>query len=168
MSKEDIQLPLFDNVGPSLRQARENYLSNLREGTNCPCCGRYGKIYRRKLNSAMAVTLIKMYQLDLKSPGEWIHMIGNGNFGLPSRDYSTLKHWGLTEEKTGAKKDGNPDNGFYRITESGKLFVENRQSVPKYVYIYSDQKFKVDDVDELTNIRKSLGDGFNYDELMIL
>lgn len=167
MSKEDNPFPLFDNVGPSLRQAREKYFSNLREGATCPCCDRYGKIYKRKLNSSMARSLIAFYVRDRAQPRKWVHALRLLQPLLPgSGDYAKLSKWDLLEEKYGDKDDGNPDNGYYRITGKGRQFVEGKIGLPKHIYIYNDQKVQVDGVDELTNIRKALGDAFNYDELM--
>lgn len=168
MSKEGSQLPLFPNPGPTLAQARAQFYENLRDGTTCPCCDRYAKMYKRNLNSAMAATLIGMYKAWMRDPGSWIHMISVHNFGLPSRDYGTLEHWGLTEAKGETRKDGNPESGFHRITEKGRDFVEGKTLLRKYVFLYNNTRFDVNDESsfEEIGIKQALGTKFDYDQLM--
>jgi hypothetical protein len=151
----------------TLSEARVEFFDMLRAGTKCPCCDRFGKIYRRKLNSSMALTLIRMFNHEKKQSG-WIHMISVGNFDLPSRDYGTLMHWKLTEEKPGKKPDGNPEKGYYRLTANGRAFVLKQIRVPKYVYLFDNILLDVDEPekDETVNISEALGNRFNYTELM--
>jgi hypothetical protein len=108
-----------------------------------------------------------MYLHERDHPG-WIHMISVGNFGLPSRDYGTLQHWGLTEAKEGAKEDGNPEPGYHRLTDLGKAFVRGENSVKKYVYLYNDQEIEVDEPEagERINVREALGSRFDYQDMM--
>lgn len=151
----------------TLAQARADFYESLREGTRCPCCDRFGKIYRRKLNSSMALMVIRMFRYEKEHPG-WIHMISVNNFNLPSRDYGTLMHWELTEEKAGKKEDGNPDNGFYRLTEKGRLFALRKIRVRKYIYLYDNLSLDVNEPekDETIDVAEALGRHFNYTELM--
>lgn len=151
----------------TLPEARRFFFDSLREGAVCPCCERFGKVYRRKLNSGMALTVVKMFRHARDSSG-WLHMVSEGNFGLPSRDYGTLQHWGLTESSSDAKEDGNPDAGYWRLTENGKAFARNEVSVPKYVYLYNDKPIACDEPEAAlrTTIVEALGGRFKYDELM--
>lgn len=151
----------------TLPEARRFFFEKLREGAVCPCCERFGKVYRRKLNSGMALTVVKMFR-NARDPGGWIHMVAVGNFGLPSRDYGTLQHWSLTESSIDVKEDGNPDAGYWRLTEKGRAFARNEISVPKYVYLYNDKPIESDEPEAAlrTTIVEALGGRFDYDELM--
>ena len=44
----------------TLAQAAEVYALALRDGTTCPCCNRYGKIYKRKFNSSTSFLAFSM------------------------------------------------------------------------------------------------------------
>lgn len=132
-------------------------------GGSCHCCGRYGKIYKRSLLRAMVNALIVLYN---NKTDEYTHYRDKQiTDTLPSRDFGTLVHWGLTEAQKGKKSDGNPKRGYYRITEKGRKFVQGRLSVPKHVYLYDNEMVYVHD-EETVTIRDVMGKDFNYDELM--
>lgn len=46
----------------TLAEARAHVIANRDEGTMCPCCGQLAKVYRRKLNASMALSLVWIYQ----------------------------------------------------------------------------------------------------------
>lgn len=129
-------------------------------GINCPCCNQKVKLYPTLLNKDMAVTLIKMYKLD-KAGREWVHIQSelkpiNGN-------YAKLVHWGLLESDFRRKEDGGR-SGMFRITEKGRMFVTGQITVPKKVNLYNAKKYG-ESVSQI-NIKQSLGEKFNYNELM--
>lgn len=147
----------------TLKDAIELVESRKDEGCSCPCCGQFVKRYRRKITSAMAYGLILLHQ---ESKGEWIHMLSffTERKMSSTNEMAKLRHWGLIEKKDGEKEDGNPNNGYYRITRRGILFAEKMISVPRYCFIYNDTVSEFSS--EQTNITQALGDKFNYSELM--
>jgi hypothetical protein len=159
-----------DSFGPltekmSLEEARRFHTANIRDGIECALCGRFDKIYKRKLNSGMARVLILLYKADKKEPLKWVHVLQD----LPDvtgGDYGKMVEWGLLKKREGAKEeDDNPDNGYYRITAKGQVFCQGQIKVPKYLYFYHDRLWPVED-DELTTIQEALGTKFNWNELM--
>jgi hypothetical protein len=99
----------------------------VKDGTECPCCRQYVKMYVRKLNSGMILFLIRLYKADRKAP--------NGTFNvrdlLPatskvSTDGAYLPYWGFVEI---------PAKGYYQITSSGRLFVQNMLKAPQHVVL---------------------------------
>ena len=121
------------------------------------------KVYKRKINSNMALALIVMYRY---SHGGFVHMenliadAGHNRCG----DATYLQHFGLIEKLTEERADGCPHNGMYRITELGKMFVENKSKV-KQVLIYSNKQVKGFD-GEKVGIETALSTKFNYSKLM--
>jgi len=116
------------------------------------------KVYKRKVNSGMAVSLIKMYRA------------GGTNFqhipttvGGRSREEAKLRYWGLVEEELERRPDGGRA-GWWRVTHTGRLWVLNRSTIPKYAYIYDARLLDMDG--EPTSIRSALGEKFDYEELM--
>jgi len=162
-------------IESTIEQAKIFLMSNWEDGVSCPCCKQFVKLYKRKLNSGMAATLIHIYHQTKTGAHVHVkdslreHKLRNGH------DWTLLDHWGLLES--------NPDkDAEWRITPAGIEFVQNRRIVPKtigmynskmYGYInYKGQLVKRNDfrpgIDEMpmTNIIDSLGDHFDYNELM--
>jgi hypothetical protein len=150
----------------NLGELRRNHTAGLKDGIECALCGRFDKIYRRPLNSGMAWALIALYKLDKKKAG-WHHLLDEVP-GLKGGDYGKLAEWGMIQGRDEAKEDGNPENGFYRITAKGQFFVQGKLRVPKYRYFYHDRLWPVDEGEnsETVSIQDALGKHFDYNELM--
>ena len=163
------QRALFPAPVGTLDHAQQAFKEKLRDGTTCPCCGRFGKIYRRKLNSKMARATIEMFRLDEKRPGAWIHVARELDYNLRGSDYGLLPAWKFIEQPgEDAKGDGNPHGGRYRITPLGRGFVKGLVPARKYVYTYNDSVIEIEEAEasETIWIRDALGSHFSYTELM--
>jgi len=165
---DEKQTTLLNYSDPS-QQLRDNLFSNYADGCHCPVCGQYVKLYKRKLTSSMAFGLILINRYFKGHPDEkWVHVqkyfksIGDVRVSM---DTVFLRHWGLLEKKIGEKDDGNPDNGYYGITEKGRQFLLGNIKVPKHLLIYNNEvKGFIDEIE--IDIQNSLGSKFNYNELM--
>lgn len=148
----------------TVEQAKEFLRSNWTKGTDCPCCGQYVKLYKRKLNSGMAYGLIEAYKL---SKTDWFHVndLLDRKIAMAQLEVPRLKYWGLVEHKDNNDNPNTKTSGYWRVTQRGRDFVEANISVPKHVYVYNgkDRGFS----DERTTINEALGNKFNYDELML-
>jgi len=156
--------------GPTLEEARRALLAEIREGTVCPCCERIAKVYKRKLNSSMARTMITFYRHSRKKPG-WFHVLREFVFEKAGPryvcgDYSKLIYWGLIEERGDQQEDGNPHSGYFRITQRGVDFVEGRVRIARFVFLYNDRQVDVGEDPGDTDVHEALGDKFDYNELM--
>lgn len=141
----------------SLGDARAWLRARLDKGAPCPLCQQHSKMYRRKINSGMARSLIHMY----RSAGtSWIHV---RLIGAKSREEGKLAYWGLVEEQKGAGLHGGRA-GYWRVTRKGEDFLNGHLKVPKYAKVYNGQVygFEGDDV----SIKDALGTKFDYEELM--
>lgn len=154
-------------TGTTVQEALAFIDSHIEKGVHCPCCGQFCKLYRRKIHSAMAAGLCWIYQYYLKHPtADWIHLSEFFvRLGRDSSDTAKLRHWGLLEAKGGVRDDGSDRVGYYRITELGQHFVEERVAVPKYIWIHNQQVWGVDGTKTIM-IRDALGEKFRYDDLM--
>ena len=146
----------------TIQQAKDWVNTNNETGCICPCCDRLVKMYKRKLNSGMAQELIALYILsfnDLET--KFYH---HTNFAKVSGgELSKLTHWGLVLEKQN-NVDDKKTSGFWGITEKGIKFVENKINVEKYIFLLDAELISYSK--ETTNIIESLGNKFNYSELM--
>jgi hypothetical protein len=146
----------------SIEDANNWIATNNRVGCICPCCGRLVKTYKRKLNSSMSQELITLYLLSVNdSKTKYYH---HTHFAkVSSGELSKLKHWGLVCEKNN-NSQSKKTSGFWGITEKGILFVQNKITVEKYIYIL-DAKL-ISSSKETITITQSLGNKFNYNELL--
>lgn len=144
----------------TLKEAKAFLNSNYEKGTQCPCCNQLVKLYKRKLNSGMARTLIELY----KCGDRFIHVKNHLRKQQlnNTHDFTLLRHWGLIiapdEESTGQA------SGLWKITERGKKFCKGEMVVNRHVLIVVNRHLGFSD--EKTTIQDSLGSRFNYNELM--
>ena len=151
----------------TLAEARRAVTAGLDDGVECPCCGQFAKVYKRKLNSFMAYALIVLRNHAVRSDNQWVHIRALSlRVAAGGGELAKLCHWDLIEEMPAQREDGSRHAGFYRITARGLSFVNGETSVPRHVFIYDNgvRGFS----DERTTIREALGDKFNYSELMAL
>lgn len=154
----------------SLNSARAWLSERLDAGAECPCCGQLAKVYKRKLNGAMAYVLLLIARRD---GDDWIHVPSyiNAHEKRPGvaaairGDWAKLVHWGLLEELLGERPDGSTRVGYYRITERGRRFARGKLRVPRHIWIYDGRVLEHKDT-ETVSIREALGDKFDYSELM--
>ena len=131
------------------------------EGALCPCCGQLAKVYRRKLNTVHAHSLVLMWRA---AGMEWQHVpttvepITKGG-----GEAAKLRLWGLIEEELERRPDGGR-SGWWRITERGRAFVLGETTVPRFAVLYDNRCLGVEG--ERIDIREALGDKFDYGELM--
>lgn len=149
----------------TLKEAKEYLKSNIGEGTKCPCCGQFVKLYTRKLNSSMAYALILIY----KSPFQGFFHVEDylKSINCPSSirgDFAKLRWWNLIEQFKGEREDGSKRVGHYRITTLGKNFTRGFCTVKESIRLYNQgfYGFSGNEID----IKRALKNKFNYNELM--
>jgi hypothetical protein len=134
----------------------------------CPLCTRFAKVYRRTITASMARALILLYHQDNKTPGEFVHV---DSFLMSHKVHSgsampaLLRHWDLVEKMQGRRRDNSTAVGCYRITQRGRLFVEDKCTVEKYVRLFDDRALFIADETKIT-IKQALKKQFDYAELM--
>lgn len=142
-----------------LDKLKPAFMHDIKEtgGTNCPCCGQYAKVYKRKLNSAAAIGLIRLYKL-----GKGYHHVSKLGISGSGGSFALLRHWGLIEAKEN-EDDGKRCSGLWRITKSGIDFVTDMTFAHEYVILYNNN---IIDYDGEIGIKRALGNKFDYYELM--
>ena len=150
-------------------KVKEEFSSQLEKGTVCPCCGRFSKLYGRKINSSMAWTLLLVYDFYKKEKNlrKWLK-VESYLKELPAvptslrGDFPKLRYWGLItqnpNEIEGVK------TGLYKITEKGINFCENKIRVSKIAFVHN--KIVKSFSEEQIDIVEALGDRFSYRELI--
>jgi len=150
-------LTSFSDSAP-LAQLKAWFEKRKAEGDHCPVCQQHFKVYRRKINSGMARSLISMYRA---GKTEFIHI--PTTIGSRSREEGKLRYWGLVEEETALRPDGGRA-GYWRVTEMGELFVLGKVKVPMYAEVYDGERLSLSG--DMVGIIDALGQKFHYGELM--
>ncbi len=130
----------------------------------CPCCERVGRIYRRKLNSGMAIVLCRFYAAMVRTGKTWVALedVFAGK-AQDHRDWPLLRLWGLMEPQDKRTKEKNA-SGRWTVTTLGAQFVRDEVAVPRHIHLYDTKVLWVSD--ETTNIQQALTDKFSYAVLM--
>jgi hypothetical protein len=158
-----------DDDGPddecTIAEAKAWLESRKFAGAHCPCCEQLAKIYRRKLNSAMARDLIWLVRKAATQPEGWVEVSLIGPISLHrSRELAKLVYWGLVEPRLIESVRGARTSGIWRPTSRGIAFANGRIALPKYVLVYNGE-FLGYSPDGMTTITDALGDNFSYAEL---
>jgi hypothetical protein len=146
----------------TISEAKEFLRAGYDKGVTCPCCGQLAKLYKRKINSGMALFLIGLYRLNQKNPGAEFSnksVMSEMNINTSSLDYSVLKHFNVVQGSVANKGD-------WSITPFGIAFVEGSATLPEKVLIYNNKKQGYDG-DRVT-IQQALTSKFNLTELLSL
>jgi hypothetical protein len=152
-----------------LAEAVKWVLRHRMDGVECPCCGQFTKVYRRKLNTSMAQALVAFYEKSIESTGDWLHVASTEFPLIAGRrlggDWAKLVHWGLIEERPIEREDGCKHAGWWRITDLGRRFVRDEVRIPSHALLFNQQLLGMDESSTIS-IRQALGDKFDYSELM--
>ncbi len=149
-------------------EAKQYLRDNLQKGAHCPVCTQWARMNKMPFHSGMALTLIFIYKATMqgKTDNGWLHVenylveIGSKIKGV----HSKLEYWGLLERKPNLDDPKKKENGFWRITEKGKLFVEGKLVVPSHVKTFNKKQYGFSQKN--IDIRGALGKKFDYSELM--
>lgn len=144
--------------GMTLGEARALLRTLVDDGARCPCCTQFAKVYRRKINSTNARSLITLWRAG--GADTFLHAPS-----LPgdTHEISQMEWWGLIEEEKVLRPDGGRA-GWWKITPTGVAFVSDNLRLPKYALVYDGRCLGLRG--DLTGIRDALGSRFDYRELM--
>lgn len=150
----------------TIAEGKQYLRDNWKEGVVCPCCSQFVKLYKRKLNSNMAIVLYRIFR-----EGEiWIKVEDflRVNKIHTGHDWALLRNWGLLEEKPKEDTDYKDSkvSGYWRITDKGMDFVFNAIRVPKHITMFNNKFYGYADAAETVCFKDCIGNNFNYNELM--
>ena len=133
-------------------------------GGYCPVCDRWGKIYPRSLNSAMARGLLWLVKQQPRSDG-WIEVAEIApRWMLRTPQFASLKYWGLVATMPVDKGSKVKSSGLWQVTDKGRAFAHQQLTVHKYVHVYNDTALGLDG--DQVYITDCLGDKYDYQQIM--
>jgi len=151
----------------TLQVAKKELMATLKEGSDCPCCGQYARMYKRKLNSIMAIGLINLTK-EYKKTNKFVHVhdirLGDRDVRAMGGQFAGLKFWGLIEEQINEDTQKRC-SGMWRPTKKGIDFVYKKIKVPEFIWVFNNKEYERAQT-ETVDIKDSLGTKFNYEDLM--
>jgi len=146
----------------SIAEAKQYLRNNYKKGTVCPCCNKYVKAYKRKLNSGIARSLIIMYKLEaFWFDNKYIHVqneFAKLKLRATTMDYAYAEKWELIV-------DGD-EIGTWTLTKKGVDFVANKIVLPDHCLVYNGNVYSWSN--NLINIEHALTESFDYQKLMTI
>lgn len=148
---------LFINEAEWLDNLKKNWKTAIEgDGAFCPCCGKWGKVYKQKLSQHLALCL-RWIVINEATDG-WVDVQNKApRWMLKSKTYPLLAHWKLIESQ--GKR-----SGVWRATLDGKLFANGMATAPASVYIYDNGIWGFGD--EEVSFRGCFDRHFDFDEMM--
>ena len=147
--------------------AIREFTGSLEGGADCPCCGRFGKLYARKIYSTMALWLTWLattWECN-RPPSGWFHVKQGPAFkNRKGGDDTKLAHWNLIEPKYHEGDTTKRCAGLWRPTKLGQSFVYRRVRIPKRVLLYDAKVFGFSA--EMVGIEDVMGEDYDYQEVI--
>jgi hypothetical protein len=142
----------------------------------CDHCGAVSNTRRRSLNGTMARQLAALYRYfnnpalfgNLQfhrddSTGHWVHASRYLTHLRMERECLKLRFWDFIEEHPYQKEDGNPHNGYIRLTTHGKSFCKRKFKTYRYILTKNHGEGFVGFVaGEMVDIVEAGQNGFDY------
>lgn len=150
-----MQITLFDDEGMGAAKAKWRKAIE-GEGAFCPCCGRWGKVYKIKLSEHLALCLRWIATHGDKDG--WVNVQNTApRWMLKSKTYTLLEHWNFIESQS-------KRSGVWRANAAGVAFASGIGSASSAAYIYDNTVWALDP--EQVTFRGCFGKHFDFDEMM--
>lgn len=156
----------------TIKQAKDIMRPQLEKGVCCLICGQTAKIYKRPLTSSMCLGLILLHNHEktFLEQEAWIHLESffkeqDCDSSIRS-DVPKLRFWNLIQPKEGEKEDGNPNNGYYKLTDIGRKFCREEVKVSSHVRIYNNTFYGFPTDSKEISVKEALKNKFNYSEII--
>lgn len=161
--------PIWIRGGPTLREARRELRSELDSGTRCPCCGKWAKRYKRRLNGAVVRSLAWLVLASddesRSDPEGWVDVPKYGpRWMMRGNPHPKLALWGFAERRPVDEDAPTRSSGVWRPTPKGRRFVAGQIHAPAFVYEYLSEVESVSE--ERVAFRDVLDVPFDYPSLM--
>lgn len=150
-------LRLFNEEAEYLDRLRSSWKQTIAgDGGKCPCCDKWGKVYKIKLSQHLALCL--KWMIDHKRDDDWVDVQNTApRWMLKSKTYPLLEHWALIESQAAR-------SGKWRATKVGIDFVAGVVTMPEAVYIYDNRRWGFEE--KGVTFRQCFGKHFDFNELM--
>ena len=148
----------------TLDEARAQWEQTIRDdGGHCPCCNRWGKMYRRGINKTMAASIIWLARMT-QPGGDWVDVPKFGpRWLVASNQLPTMRWWKMCERSEPSPEEDKKFSGMWRITDLGNRWATNLVRLPKFVWTYNDTVYGYDDPKIAVS---EILENFSYNDVM--
>jgi hypothetical protein len=136
--------------------------ANTNEGATCPCCDRFDKVYRRRINKAAVADLISLYKVSKRHGFKVYHYSTFMPGTIRHGDFAKFRHLDMIDRPDPASTK-KKTSGCYRITKQGAMFCEGKVAIPERIVLYHDELIAVEGDRRLVT---DLFPNFDFTELM--
>lgn len=134
------------------------------KGGVCPCCKRWGKVYVRPINLTMAKSFIWLAFAAPKDDAGWINVPKTAPVEvLRTKQFSTLRWWGLIEQASHLKDTTKKHVGLWRLTPLGRAFATGYATVPEKAVTYAGEVVRL--AGKQVSL-KECAKGYDYSKVM--
>ena len=146
----------------TLQEARADWRYAIEgDGSHCPCCDRWGKIYPRHFNSSMAKALLWL----VGKGGDWTDVPNTAPKWLTrTNQLPTVRWWRLIERRE-SEDPAIKHSGMWRATERGADFAYGRISIPRVVFTYNAEVVRFGE--EKMRVEEAFKTHFDYTQVML-
>jgi len=128
---------------------------------NCPCCGRFAKVYKRRVHKTVALALLRLHKLGGAS--DYIHVKDFMGDVTGTGDIAKAAYWDLIVPMQN-NDETKRTSGFWLLTGKGVSFVKGELGIREYAIVYDGRV--IDFKGKTVYINDCIGAEFNYAELM--
>jgi hypothetical protein len=114
----------------------------------------------------MVMGLGALYNAAQSQVGQWVYIPKLDAQWFRGGDFAKLRHWQLITQRIARRSDGSARVGWWCLTETGALFVQNRCEVSRYIWFVNNAPTRYSN--ETIDIAGSLGTRFDYRSLFTL
>jgi len=153
------EAPFFN----SLEDARKYVVLNSLKGGTCPACVQTVKIYPRKFNNMMALSLIWLARVS-KEGSLWIHVPTQAPRRIIKAScYSKLQYWNLVRYQPNENSKHKKTSGVWSVTGRGVRVARGLKQISTIAYVVDN--FVLGHSDEMVFIQQALKETFSFDQL---
>lgn len=149
----------------TLAEARAQWhqVTIMNKGGHCPCCDRWGNMYRRPINKVMAGSIVWLARHG-PAGGDWVDVPRVApRFVLASNQFTIMRWWKLCERNAPGPGEDKKFSGFWRVTELGERWAHNLVRVPKHAITYNNTPLDFEGPDVLVS---ECVEKFSYNDVM--
>jgi hypothetical protein len=133
-----------------------------RGGIDCPCCGRYARLYVRTIGKAQ-IAAFQWIMLNTTEKKPFINVQAKApKWLLRSNSHGKLVHWGLLQQQL-SDDDSIHHSGVWGVSEFGQRFFYGEASIRQYALVFNNQCFGFEGAEKWFC---DVYDRFYYAELM--
>ncbi len=121
-----------------LEQAKRELWETMKgQGGDCPCCGRFAKLYTYTISRAQVHALAWIAKNT--APREFINVQAEApTWILRSNSHGKLVHWGLLHTRTN-NDDSKRDAGAWGVTDFGRKWIAGEVTIRKHALVFDNK-----------------------------